>query len=91
MKEKSLSSATFVMLALHQRIKNHTDSVHERKKPFKCNICDTTFTQKGVMKQHVVSVHEGKKPFQCTICDASFGRRETLNRHVGTIHKEKQP
>ena len=54
----------------------------DMKKPFKCNICDTSFTKKGNLKKHVASVHEGKKPFQCNICDASFAQKALLKKHV---------
>ena len=61
----------------------------KERKPFKCNICDASFSEKGSLNKHVASVHEGKKPFQCTICDAKFGARGTLNSHVRTIHEGK--
>ena len=37
-------------------------SVHEGKKPFKCDICDANFTQKPNLKQHIESDNEGNKP-----------------------------
>ena len=44
-------------------------SAHEVKKPFKCEVCDYSYSQKGELKKHVVpvheSVHEGKKTFLC--------------------------
>ena len=39
----------------------HVASVHEGKKPFKCDICDRSFSLKSHMNRHVASVHEGKK------------------------------
>ena len=47
----------------------HVVSVHEGKKPFRCNICDYSCSQKSNMKSHVTYVHEGQKPFKCDICD----------------------
>ena len=44
----------------------------ERKKPFACNVCDSSFTQKDNLKIHIASVHKGKKPFACNIYDSSF-------------------
>ena len=44
-------------------MKRHVASVHEGKKPFKCDICDYKFSQKTSMKSHVETVHEGKKLF----------------------------
>ena len=46
----------------------HVSSVHEKNKPFKCDICDYKFSQVGDMNKHIVSVHEKKKLFKCEIC-----------------------
>ena len=58
------------------------ESVHEGKKPFKCNICDTAFSQKQKLNGHVKSVHEGMEPFKCNICDKAFSYKHTLKGHV---------
>ena len=50
----------------------HVATVHEGKKPFKCDICNFSCSQKSNMKKHVAAVHEGNKPFKCAICDYSF-------------------
>ena len=59
----------------------------KKKKPFKCNICDASFTQKGNLNGHVASIHEGKKPFKCSICDASFTKKGHLDGHVALVHE----
>jgi hypothetical protein len=41
-------------------MKGHIASVHEGKKPFECNICKTSFAEKGTLKKHLVSVHKAK-------------------------------
>ena len=51
-------------------------SAHEGKEPFKCNVCNATFTEKGSLKQHASTIHERKKPFKCKICDAAFTHKE---------------
>jgi KRAB domain-containing zinc finger protein len=48
-------------------MKRHVASVHEEKKPFKCDIYDFSCAQRNVLKVHVASVHEGDKPFNCDI------------------------
>ena len=48
---------------------NHVASVHDNKKPFKCEICDYRCSQKGDLSKHFTAVHEKKKPFKCEICD----------------------
>ena len=55
-------------------MKRHIESVHEGKKPFKCETCEYTYSQKSHLNQHVAKVHEGKKPFKCQICDYPLKR-----------------
>ena len=45
-------------------MRKHVDIVHEKKKSFKCELCDYNCGQKGDMKKHVAIVHEKKKPFK---------------------------
>ena len=42
-------------------LNSHVASVHEGKKPFKCEICTATFMQKGGLNSNVALIHEGKK------------------------------
>ena len=46
-----------------ENLRGHIESVHEGKKPFKCNAFDASFSQK------FESVHEEKKTFKCNIHD----------------------
>ena len=41
--------------------KEHIANIHEGKKPFKCDICDTKFARKSHLKNHITSVHEQLK------------------------------
>ena len=59
-------SYAFQFPSVSNDMNKHVESVHERKKPSKCNTCDFTFSQKGHMKSHVASVHEEKKPYKTT-------------------------
>ena len=70
-------------------MKTHVKSVHEGKKPFKCDICDYIFSLKGNLNQHAASVHKGKKPFKCNICDATFSKKGLMKRHFSKIHEGK--
>ena len=53
-------------------LNEHIASVHEGKKPFKCDKCESCFNLKKDLNVHVASVHEGNKPFQCKMCDVQF-------------------
>ena len=67
-------------------MKTHIESVHEKKKPFKCDICDYSFSQKSDLKKHHESVHEGKRPFKCEICEKTFNRKTNMATHVAKVH-----
>ena len=42
----------------HQNM--HIESIHEGKKPFKCNECGKAFSCKGNLNGHIEKVHEEK-------------------------------
>ena len=76
----------------HQSIMNqHIATVHEGKKPFKCEACDARFGRKDTMNQHIEAKHEGKKPFKCEACDAKFTTKQSMTNHIESKHKEKNP
>ena len=83
---------TFVTTDVLKRVtwKNMFHMFHEEKKPFKCDICDYSFSRKSTLKTHVASVHKGKKPFKCNICDATFSENCHMKRHVSKIHGGKK-
>ena len=61
---------------------------------FKCNICDTSFSQKVNVKRHIVSVHEGKKPVKCSMCTIvvlAFQTKVDKNRHIAQVCEGKMP
>ena len=74
----------------HERKKKNIDPVHEQKKPFNCEICDYSCTQKDEMTQHVSSVHKKKKPFQCDICNYSCFLNHDIKKHFESVHEEKK-
>ena len=70
-------------------LNEHIASVHEGKKPFKCDKCEVYFGLKYDLNLHIASVHEGKKPFKCEICDDQFELKHELNEHIASVHEEK--
>ena len=62
----------------------HICSVHGR--PFKCSICDKSFTTNKGLLCHKKALHEEKKPFQCPYCKIMIPRITDLQEHVKTIH-----
>ena len=70
-------------------LNSHIASVHEGKKPFKCDICNASFTKTGNLNRHVASIHERKKPFYAKISSDSFSSKEHLNEHFVTVPEFK--
>ena len=54
--------------------------VNEGKKPFRCDMCDYSCSEIGLMKSHVESLHDGNKPNKCTSFDST---KQLLPVHEG--------
>ena len=72
-------------------LQRHIESVHEGKRPFKCDHCELIFSEKGNVKKHVSAVHEKQKPFNCGSCDSKFATKTTLKLHTDVVHEGKKP
>uniref|UniRef100_A0A8C5NVD7 IKAROS family zinc finger 1 n=1 Tax=Jaculus jaculus TaxID=51337 RepID=A0A8C5NVD7_JACJA len=63
------------VLMVHKR--SHTE------RPFQCNQCGASFTQKGNLLRHI-KLHSGEKPFKCHLCNYACRRRDALTGHLRT-------
>uniref|UniRef100_A0A3B4WV66 IKAROS family zinc finger 4 n=1 Tax=Seriola lalandi dorsalis TaxID=1841481 RepID=A0A3B4WV66_SERLL len=63
------------VLMVHKR--SHTE------RPFQCNQCGASFTQKGNLLRHI-KLHSGEKPFKCPTCNYACRRRDALAGHLRT-------
>uniref|UniRef100_A0A3Q2XQ82 IKAROS family zinc finger 2 n=3 Tax=Hippocampus comes TaxID=109280 RepID=A0A3Q2XQ82_HIPCM len=53
------------------------------ERPFQCNQCGVSFTQKGNLLRHI-KLHTGEKPFKCPFCSYACRRRDALTGHLRT-------
>uniref|UniRef100_A0A287CRT4 IKAROS family zinc finger 2 n=4 Tax=Marmotini TaxID=337730 RepID=A0A287CRT4_ICTTR len=53
------------------------------ERPFHCNQCGASFTQKGNLLRHI-KLHSGEKPFKCPFCSYACRRRDALTGHLRT-------
>ena len=79
-----------------------TNSVHEEKNVFQCNVCISGFKYKTSLLEHINTVHEKNKAFKPTNnkeiikeyscnskgCEKSFSKKTNLNRHIQTVHNK---
>ena len=45
-----------------RHLRRHIKAVHLKMKPFKCEHCDSTFSQKGNLSKHVKRMHVAQQP-----------------------------
>jgi uncharacterized Zn-finger protein len=67
------------------------ETVHEKKKRFKCTDCNKCFGYRNVLNNHIKSIHEKRKPYKCDICNGQFKLEHNLKAHIKAVHEGIKP
>ncbi|CAB0043998.1 unnamed protein product [Trichogramma brassicae] len=54
----------------------YTFEVHNRNKPFECDVCHQSYSRKENLKGHIKAVHLRSKPFECGKWHEPIGQRQ---------------
>ncbi|XP_046408441.1 zinc finger protein 3 homolog [Ischnura elegans] len=57
--------------------------------PFNWNVCNKSFTRRGILGNHMRS-HKERKRYPCTICSKSFPSKSRITKHLRT-HTDEKP
>ncbi|XP_031626973.1 zinc finger protein 16-like [Contarinia nasturtii] len=68
----------------------HTRNVHEKQKPYKCDVCDRVFFNRQSQRAHSIT-HTGLKPFYCVQegCLSMYAMYKSLKKHVRNQHSNE--
>ncbi|XP_018326396.1 zinc finger protein 569 isoform X2 [Agrilus planipennis] len=62
-------------------LKKHIQCVHNKYKPFICNVCGHKSARKAMLELHLRQ-HTGEKPHKCLVCEYKTGDHNSLRRHM---------
>lgn len=67
------------------KLRQHIDTVHEKKLQYPCNVCGKLFAGASGRSQHLL-VHSEKK-YQCRFCDKKFTHTSNRRSHEKGVHQ----
>lgn len=76
-------------LTINIFIYTKTRTVHEKIKPFKCDLCPSSFSFRDGLCRHTRMVHDQVRPFSCPFCSLKFKTKAHMSKHSLALHPEK--
>ena len=62
---------------------------HDKRKPYKCCVCDYTSLDVGLVTYHIATTHFKQKAHKCDKCDKTFALVGLLKKHKLTHAKDE--
>ncbi|ALC48847.1 CG11398 [Drosophila busckii] len=62
------------------------ERTHTGERPYKCQHCDQSFTQRSNLRSHKLATHQNIASFKCHKCERSFKRKRLLDAHIKSKH-----
>ena len=72
-----------------QKLLQHISTVHKKKKPYQCSLCNAEFGLEYNLSNHMKSVHKRIKKHFFTVCGTNFSTKFVLNQHIKLKHSKE--
>lgn len=70
---------------------NKIVSLSFANRPYKCDMCSSSFAQRSNLMSHKRATHFNDKRYKCETCNRSFKRRRLLEYHIKATHTGERP
>ena len=78
------------MIKDNESFRKHITTVHGKRKPYECLLCNNTYKNVHTLSSHISSIHkieEETMVYGCSSCNAIYSESEPLKVHVKSVHE----